>query len=153
MLEVTIDRLSKAEDRTSKYIDQNLFNWVVSTALPIVKSKAVAKGLSVFAVEAIHVEKTGFMSVAIRWGLKTEEGKPLDKYLEEGTDAHDIEARFAKYLKFIGRDGNNVFRKIVKHPGTAAMNIFKDSKKMAQEIMKAEITKRVNQHLQATRVQ
>jgi hypothetical protein len=151
--EVTIDRLLKANDRVAGYIDRNILNWTNDEVLEVVKTKAFSKGLSVFAVNAIKVEKRGFMACAIIWDLKTEDGAPLAKFLEDGTDEHDIEARFAQYLAFIGRDGNTVFRKKVKHPGTAAMNIFKDSKIEAQTRMKILIIKNVNQFLDSTRIQ
>ena len=152
VLEVTIDRLSNARTRVEKHIDANILNWTVSVALPIVKARAFAQGLSQSAVDSIKVEKIGFMSCSIFWDLKTRDGKPLAKFLEDGTQGHDIEARFTNFLKF-EIDGTTLFRRKVRHPGTAAMNIFKSSKQNAQSIMKTEIAKRVTQFLDSTRVQ
>lgn len=45
-------------------------------------------------------------------------------YFEFGTIPHPITARRAKFLRFIGRDGNIVFRKSVKHPGNRAFLVF-----------------------------
>lgn len=151
--EITIDRLTKGKDRVGRHIDNNIVKWTTDEVLEVVKSRAYSKGLSEFAVSAIKVQKTGFMACAIIWDLLTEDGKPLAVFLEEGTDEHDIEARFAEFLAFIGRDGNTVFRKKVRHPGTSAMNIFKDSKIEAQSRMKILIIKNVNQFLDSTRVQ
>lgn len=43
---------------------------------------------------------------------------PYAPYVVEGTPRHDIDAKNARFLHFIARDGNEVFTKHVNHPGT-----------------------------------
>lgn len=44
--------------------------------------------------------------------------KPYAGYVEEGTRPHRIVAKNGRALRFLGRDGNYVFRRAVNHPGT-----------------------------------
>ncbi len=152
-LNITKERIKSSKTRIEQYIDNNLLRWAEDTALPKVKSNGFSKGLSSNSVDAITVKKTGFMAVSIVWDLKTDDGKPLDMILEEGTKPHDIEARFAKFLRFFDQQGNPIFRKKVNHPGTAALNIFKDSKETVESIMDEKISNEVTNYLDTMRIQ
>ena len=152
-LNITKERIKSSKTRIEQYIDNNLLKWAEDTALPKVKSNGFSKGLSSNSVDAITVKKTGFMAVSIVWDLKTDDGKPLDMILEEGTKPHEIEARFAKFLRFFDQQGNPIFRKKVNHPGTVALNIFKDSKETVESIMDEKISNEVTNYLDTMRIQ
>lgn len=153
VLELTIDRLKGTRKRIEKYVDLNLVQWLEEVGVPIVKARGFEKGLSNTSIVLIHAEKTGFLKAAIRWGLKTEDGKPLDLFLEEGTDPHDIEARFASFLKIPLENGVTIFRKKVRHPGTTAMNIFKDSVSEVEKAIESKISTETSKYLDGTRIQ
>lgn len=56
----------------------------------------------------------GGTSVKVTWTANT----PYAKYVTEPTRAHVIQAKAARYLRYMGTGGKVVFRKKVKHPGT-----------------------------------
>lgn len=150
--ELSIARLEGARRRVESYIDRNLLQWMEEVCVPVVRSQGYQKGLSAQAVDLIHAEKDSFLKGAIRWGLKTEDGAPLDLFLEEGTDEHEIEAKFGKALKFANSQGINVYRKKIRHPGTTALNIFKDSTVSVEQNIKKKIEQETTRFLNETRM-
>ena len=151
--ELTINRLKNGRKRVERFVDLNLKDWIEQVGVPIVKRRGYEKGLSSGAVELIHAEKEGFLKGYVRWGLKTQDGKPLDLFLEEGTNPHEIEARFASVLKIPLENGITIFRRKVQHPGTTAMNIFKDSVTEVEQAVQKKIEEETTKHLDATRLQ
>lgn len=49
--------------------------------------------------------------------LVIKNAKPYAKPIEEGARAHVIRPRKGKFLRFIGKNGALVFRRVVNHPG------------------------------------
>ena len=65
-------------------------------------------------------QATTFRTVRTSGGrmLRVENRRDVARFMEEGTRPHVIRAKNARALRFIGRDGNWVFRRRVFHPGT-----------------------------------
>ena len=149
VFELTISRLEGRRKRVESFIDKNLLQWVEQVGVPIVKKTATSRGLLGHAVDAIHAEKKGYLNVPIVWGLKTKDGEPLDLFLEKGTNSHDIEIRFKKVLS----DGESIFGKKVRHPGTRALSIFKDSEPLVLDAVESKISSETSRFLDGMRIQ
>jgi hypothetical protein len=58
---------------------------------------------------------------------------PYGKYVHEGTRPHDIFPKDKSYLRFVGRNGEFVFRKKVHHPGTRADMFIREAGMLRRE--------------------
>lgn len=63
--------------------------------------------------------------------------------LESGTRPHIIRSRSGGYLRFRGRDGNWVFRRSVRHPGTKPYRFMSSAYTAANARFKGDMTRRM----------
>ena len=121
-LDLTKQRLSSAEERVNRFIDQNLLLWATEEIL-LPGQTDIASSVSQRASEALTLEKSGFMKVDLKWDFRSEEGAPIHFFLEYGTRPHRIEAKGkdnggADALHWTGPSGESRFAKVVQHPGS-----------------------------------
>lgn len=62
-------------------------------------------------------------------------------HIEYGTKPHVIKPQSAKYLHFKGKDGKDVFAKIVNHPGTRPQPIMRNAAMKVQKDIGGIFTK------------
>lgn len=62
-------------------------------------------------------------------------------HLEYGTKPHVIKPQSAKYLHFKGKDGKEVFAKVVNHPGTRPQPIMRNAALKVQKDIGGIFTK------------
>lgn len=120
--DLTKQRLASAKNRVDTFIDQNLLNWAVEEVLLPARTD-LSNSISQRAAEALTLEKVGFMKVDLKWDLRGENNEPIHFFLELGTSPHIIRPKGklfggADALHWKGPSGNDVFAKIVRHPGS-----------------------------------
>jgi len=121
-LDFTRLRLDNASQRVNRLIDDNIVLWTEQEIADKIRNTARSLGLSERVINAITVEKTGFMKADLVFDLRGPKDEPLDEFLENGFAAHDIEAKGkesggAESLSWVNEFGNRVFRVRVHHPG------------------------------------
>lgn len=90
-------KFTRAVDRTTSRLDQTV---------PVKTGKLKRS-------RRVKITTTG-----TRFSALVEYTQPYGQYLDEGVRPHAIVARRASVLRFMGRDGNVVYRRKVWHPGT-----------------------------------
>lgn len=70
---------------------------------------------------------------------------PYGKYVHEGTRRHEIRAKNKRFLRFIGRGGEFVFRKKVMHPGTTRDQFLYNSAERSRAEINAIFARHVQQ--------
>ena len=121
-LDLTKQRLESVVDRVERYIDDNIEVWATETILLPAQSN-LETSINARAARALTLEKSGFMKIDLVWDLRGDDGEPLHFFLEFGTRPHKIEAKGKEHgganaLHWTGPSGENVFAKIVNHPGS-----------------------------------
>lgn len=121
---IDVGKLKNAHDRFMKEAERAVDD--VAKAAADWGEQAAKRGLQ------SHV-RTGRMLRTVR-GTVVKQGRnrvvkltnnaPYATHFEFGTVPHPIVARPGKFLRFIGRDGQVVFRKRVFHPGNRAFLVF-----------------------------
>ena len=80
--------------------------------------------------------------ISVTGKVATGADTPYAKYVELGTDPHDILPTKAKALHFLA-GGKDVFAKIVHHPGTKAQYFMRDALRDLTPAIKAGLTQAV----------
>ena len=114
--------MGSAVDRVERYIDDNILIWATQTIL-LPAQVNLSTSINERAARALTLEKSGFMKIDLVWDLRGDDGEPLHFFLEFGTRPHKIEAKGKEHgganaLHWTGPSGENVFAKIVNHPGS-----------------------------------
>ena len=156
-LEFTKNRLQNSDVRVDKFIDENIISWSEDEILQLAQKDGFSRGLSDAVLGTMSIVKRGFMKAAIRWELRTSDGKPLHKFLEKGTDPHTIEALgklFGGADSLMWRDssGRPIFRRKVNHPGTEGMFIIENAWRIGKPKLKKRIIMETNNFLEVNRL-
>jgi hypothetical protein len=82
-----------------------------------------------------------FVTAGEAWGEIVAGGPrvPYARFVEEGTKAHVIRARFKKYLHWVGADGAEHFAKQVNHPGSKPYPYMGPAYLKAERVLEREI--------------
>ena len=156
-LDISRLRLGDGKFRIDKFIDQNCVQWAEEEVLTIAQKNAWNRGLSENAIGAMYVEKSGFKMWDLLWDYRGPNNEPISKFLEEGTEGHEIYAKGKEFggsdwLTWVDKMGHRVFRKKVKHPGTQGMFIIKNAWKERKRKFTKRMQKEVQAYLELTRI-
>lgn len=158
-LEFTKNRLEKSDTRILKFIDDNIVDWAEVEILAPTRDDVIKLGLSQNAANAVTIKKTGMIKASMIWDYPGPEGEPLHLWLESGfgKGGYDIVAKGKQnggkdYLKYVDKQGKNVFRKKVRHPGFAGYQVIRKGWDNNKDQLKRRIIEETNNFLQVNKL-
>lgn len=159
--EVAKLRLGDAEFRVDRFIDGNIEQWAEDELLQRAQKNAWSVGLSEVVIGSmwIEVQKVGLKwLVDCIWDYRGENGEPISHFLEDGVNAHPIEAKGkafggADFLAWMDKNGKMVFRRKVKHPGYPGYHIMKKAATEGIPALKNRIEKETQKYIDLSRIQ
>lgn len=151
------NRLENSVRRINKFIDENLEDWTTEEVLRPTQNSALQFGLSQSAINGMSIKKKGFLQVKMIWEFRGPNDVPLHRFLETGTNPHEIRALGelfggAEALHWKDKAGKDVFAKKVQHPGFGGYHIMENGWKNNREQLKRRIIEETNNFLQVNKL-
>src|ERR1700675_3056810 len=91
-LDISRLRLGDTKFRIDNFIDANMVQWAEEEVLTIAQKLAWGRGLSENAISAMWIEREDYKKWMLIWDYRGPNDEPISKFLNDGTEAHDIEA-------------------------------------------------------------
>lgn len=156
-LQITRQRLNSARSRIEKFIDLHITRWVKEEILESIHESMRVRGFSDNAINALTVEKTGYMKASLIWDYRGPNNEPIHFFIEFQTHPHIIKAKGrlfggADALHWVDKTGNNVFAKKVKHPGTTGQFIVTNGYKENRNKLIARIKQETENYMMVEQI-
>jgi hypothetical protein len=154
-LDISRLRLGDSKYRIKNFMDGNMVQVAEETMLTTAQKLAWNRGLSENAISAMYIERVEYMKWDFIWDYRGPKNEPISLFLNDGTDAHDIEALGkdfggADMLSWVDKFGKRVFRPKVRHPGTTGMKIKENAWKQSKGDFTRKMRKLVEDYMELT---
>ena len=159
-LDVARLRLGDAEFRVEKYITGVIQEVADEEFTERAQKKAWRHGFSEKVIGSIRteVEFNGpKWDIYMIWDYTGDKGEPIAVFLEDGVNAHPIEAKGkafggADYLAWMSKNGKMVFRKKVNHPGYAGFHVMRDAYREGLPLFTKKLEKKTQEFMDLNRL-
>ena len=131
-------------------------DWATTDMLQPAQDDMLQAGLSQDAVNGLSLQRTGHMTISLRWQY-IKEGKPIHFYIEYDTRPHWIQAKGklhggSDYLTWVNKAGQRVYAKKVYHTGTTGKMLVHNAVKEYSPFLRQRIITETNNYLQVNKL-
>ena len=159
-LDVARLRLGDAEFRVDRFIDGGIEQWATEEFVERAQKKAWSHGFSEKVIASIWVEvqRTGDKwGIDLIWDYEGPNGEPISRFLEDGVNAHPIEAKGkafggSDFLAWMDKNGKMVFRRKVYHPGYEGFHVLRDAYREGLPAFTKRIEKETQKFIDLNRI-
>jgi len=149
-------RLDNASQRVNFFVDEHIVEWTEEEIAIKIRDTARGLGLSQRVLEAISVEKAGFMIAEVIFDLQDGD-TDISDLLELGSRPHVIEpkgkeAGGADVLRWFNPAGSPIFRKRVQHPGFRGYRFIEEGVRVNEQNLQRRIEDETTRFLQKERL-